>query len=80
MKRLLIITMHDGTKITRALDPPKDERGNLILNLPADSDHYAHLCMAVAAGGCSDVDNNNAKEYTHIAPANIKKVTVKFED
>ena len=75
MKKLLIIELHAGRVIERDLSKEK----GLPIGEPANSPTYAQLCMAIATGGCSDVDHNNENQYTHIAPSSIKSVTIKFE-
>jgi hypothetical protein len=74
MKKLVVITLHDGTVVTRDITT---------LNIapfgaPANAPEYAQYCAAMCQIGFTDYENTSEKQYTHIAPSNIKSVAVKI--
>jgi hypothetical protein len=71
MKRLLIITLNDGS--TKEIDLLK--RGQLPLGAKRDSVQIQELCGMFAAGGFWD-----EAESLYIAPAMIYKVNPVFSD
>lgn len=82
MKKLLIITLTNGREITRdvtLLNFKMSDGQSIPIGSPANNEGYAIFCQTIAMYGYTDPDQVNDTQYTHIAPSQIKTVTVKFE-
>lgn len=80
MKKLLKVEMIDGTMIERDLTDEKEIR-RLPVGTAADDMAYAQLCQGIACCGYTSQDPDvGPKKYKHIAPSQIKSVTVEFID
>jgi hypothetical protein len=81
MKKFLIITLLDGRELKRDLtnEVPKDQHNRPRIGVPANDVHYAILCQTICCHGYSDIDVVTETNYTHIAPSQIKSVSVRFE-
>ena len=77
MKKTLIILLVDGREITRDITK---ESIHAPIGAKANDEVYAKLCHSVCLGGYTDTEKVTDRNYTHIAPSQIKSVSVKFED
>ncbi len=75
MKKLLIVTLVEGRVIKRDLSQEK----GLPIGEPANSQLYAQICASIAAGGYTNPDVTDEKQYVHIAPSQIRTVKIVFE-
>lgn len=75
-KKVLIIQLINDREITRDIT-----NTNVGAPIGADANdfHYATLCQQISQNGYTDPDLVNENLYTHIAPSQIKTVSVKFE-
>jgi hypothetical protein len=79
MKKILVITLHNGRVIERDITNEKDAQGKpLPIGVPANDTAYAMLCLTVCLHGCSDPELTSEKQYVHIAPSFIQTVAVEF--
>lgn len=76
MKKLLIITLVDGRVIERDITTAQ----GFPIGAKANDEAYARFCQAISQGGYTDLDKPiSDTEYHHIAPSQIKSVSIKFE-
>lgn len=75
---MLLIELVDGSVIKRDIsDEPEIKK--LPIGTPANSPTFAGICQAIACGGFSSQDTDiGPKKYKHIAPSQIKTVSVEF--
>jgi hypothetical protein len=75
MKKKLVIVCIDGRIIERDITSVKDAP----IGATANDQFYAKLCQAISASGYTDPDTVTETNYTHLAPSQIKTVSVTFE-
>lgn len=84
MKKIITITLVDDRKIEVDITAEKiyDQAGREVLLLNAPVDHPAYLIRVstIAMGGYTDRDRSNDKRYSHIAPSQIKSVSLEFRE
>jgi hypothetical protein len=75
-KKTLIITLIDGRVIHRDITL---DNLQVPIGAPANHPSYAMLCQSIGVSGYTDIDSVTESSYTHIAPSQIKCVTVTIE-
>jgi hypothetical protein len=80
MKKVIKIELIDGRIITEDITDHKEVK-RLPINTPANDSAYAVMCQGIACGGWTAQDSDlGPKKYKHIAPSQIKTVSVEFID
>lgn len=80
MKKVVKIELIDGTIIERDISNEREIK-MMPLNTPANDARYAMMCQGIACGGYTAQDPDlGPKKYKHIAPSQIKTVSVEFID
>ena len=77
-KKVMVIELNpgivEGDKIERDIS---DIQGAPI-GAHANDQFYAELCQRISAYGYTDTKSVSENNYTHIAPAQMRKVSVRF--
>jgi hypothetical protein len=77
MKKLLVLTLIDGRVIERDITTAQ----GFPIGAKANDEAYARFCQAISQGGYTDLDKTISEtEYHHIAPSQIKSVSVIFNN
>ena len=77
-KKILIITLNDGREIKR--DLTLLHVPGVPFGAPANDPGYATVCQQISICGYTDPENVSDTLYTHIAPSQIKTVSLQFTD
>lgn len=77
-KKILTITLIDGRVIERDLSNLPVP--GVPIGAPANDPAYATMCQQISICGYTDIEKVNDKCYTHIAPSQIKTVSLQFVD